>query len=319
VSPRPFQFFFSASAVPAGSLTEVALRAEGLGFDGMLVADHLRDMLGPIAVMTHVSAVTQKLRVGVAVMNNDFRHPAVMGQELAAIDQLSGGRLIVGLGAGWREVEYRMAGLQYDRPGVRIKRLEEAIAIYKQLFQGPVEFAGHHYRVEGLESYPRSLQRPHPPFFVGGGGKRMLMLAAREAQIVGISLRANVDGTMDLTNATASATEEKMDWIRTAAGERLPELDIHTHALYHGALITDDARGELRRLAEWQRETLGHTPGEEELAASPHVFIGSVDHIVEKLLEIRQRWGINCITLDEVEGYGRPEAFEPVMARLNRS
>lgn len=315
-SPRPFRFFFSASAVPAARLTEVARRAEGLGFDGMFIADHLRDMLGPIAVMTHVSAVTQRLRVGVAVQNNDLRHPAVTAQELASIDQLSGGRLIVGLGAGWAEPEYRQAGLQYDPPGVRIDRLEEAIAVYKGLFQGAVDVRGAHYQVQGFERYPRSVQRPHPPFFIGGGGRRLLRLAAREAQLVGVSLRAARDGSMDLTNATAAATDEKLGWVRDAAGERLPELDVHTHALYRGAAITDDAGAELRRLAAWQQANLGHSLTVPELAGSPHVLIGSVDHVVEKLLAARERWGVTCITLDDVEGFGRPERFEPVMARL---
>jgi probable F420-dependent oxidoreductase len=282
----------------------------------MFVADHLRNMLGPIAVMTHVCAVTEKLRVGVAVMNNDLRHPAVTAQELAAIDQLSNGRLIVGLGAGWAEPEYRQAGLRYDRAGVRIDRLEEALAIYKGLFQGPVDLAGTYYQVSGFASYPRTIQQPHPPFFIGGGGRRLLRLAAREAQLVGISLRAAADGSMDLTNGTAAATDEKVGWVREVAGALAAGLDLHTHAFYRGAVVTDDAHGELRRLSEWQKANLGHGLSEEELAASPHVFVGSVAHIAEKLIEARERWGINCVTLDEVEGHGHPEQFEPVMARL---
>ncbi|HEY4888054.1 MAG TPA: TIGR03621 family F420-dependent LLM class oxidoreductase [Candidatus Dormibacteraeota bacterium] len=313
---RPFQFFFSASGVPARLLTDVARRAEALGFDGMFVADHLRNMLGPIAVMAHVSAVTERLRVGVAVMNNDLRHPAVAAQELAAIDQLSGGRLIVGLGAGWAEPEYRQAGLRYDPPGVRIDRLEEALAIYKGMFQGPVDLVGKYYQVTGFAKYPRTIQQPYPPFFIGGGGRRLLRLAAREAQLVGISLRAAADGSMDLNNGTATATDEKVGWVREVAGPRMATRDLHTHAFYHGAMITDDARGELRRLSEWQAANLGHGLSEAELMGSPHVFIGSVESVAEKLIEIRDRWGINCLTLDEVEGHGRPEQFEPVMARL---
>ena len=282
----------------------------------MLIADHLRNMLGPLAVMAHVSAVTETLRVGVAVMNNDFRHPAVNAQELAAIDQLSRGRLIVGLGAGWAEPEYRQAGLTYQRAGIRIERLEEAISIYKGLFSGPVDVQGKHYHVTGFESYPRSYQQPHPPFFIGGGGQRLLTLAAREAQVVGISLRSAANGQMDLTNASAEATDQKVSWVRAGAGDRFSDLDLHSHALYRGAAITDDARGEIRRLADWQQANLGHHLSEPELAASPHVYIGSVEAVADKLLEVRERWGINCLTLDDIEGFGRPERFEPVMARL---
>jgi alkanesulfonate monooxygenase SsuD/methylene tetrahydromethanopterin reductase-like flavin-dependent oxidoreductase (luciferase family) len=175
---------------------------------------------------------------------------------------------------------------------------------------------GTHYQVRGFASYPRSIQQPHPPFFIGGGGRRLLRLAAREAQLVGISLRAAPDGSLDLNNGTAAATDEKVEWVREVAGPRMGGLDLHTHAFYHGATITDDAHAELRRLSEWQKANLGHGLSEAELMESPHVFIGSVGSVAEKLTAIRDRWGINCLTLDEVEGHGRPEQFEPVMARL---
>jgi probable F420-dependent oxidoreductase len=315
-SRRPFRFFASASALPASRLTEVARQAEACGYEAMLIADHVRDMLAPVAFMAHVAAVTARLRVGVAVQNNDLRHPVLSAMELASIDQLSGGRVIVGIGAGWNQSEYSALGLRYDPPGTRIERLGEAIKVMKQAFEGPVHFEGMHYRVEGLEAFPRSFQRPHPPFLVGGGGKRLLSLAAREAQIVGLSLRQGPLGTSDVRTATAAATDEKVAWVGAAAGDRLPDIDIHVHALLGAAEVTGEGRHRIRRLADHFNSLAGTSLTERDLEDSPHVFLGSADHLVEKLLAMRERWGISAVTLDRVEGVGDFAQFAPVIARL---
>ncbi len=313
---RPFQFFFSTNGLPARRVTEVAIKAEALGYAGSTISDHIRDKLGPIALMTHVAAVTTRLRVGIAVLNNDLRHPVVLAQELASIDQLSGGRLIVGIGAGWNESEYQALGITYDRAGVRIDRLAEAIAILKAAFQGPVSHSGEHYRVEGLQEFPRSIQKPHPPFLIGGSGKRILSLAAREAQIVGITESNLPGGASDIANASARATDSKVEWIRSAAGYRLADLEIHSHPLNRCAQVTDSGRASLRRLVDWFAANGGQQTTENELDESPHVLVGSVDHIVEKLQAMRARWGINVVTLDELEGYGQLDEFAPIVARL---
>lgn len=316
--PRPFRFFTSASAVPAAQLTEVAREAESLGYDAMLIADHVRDMLAPAAFMAHVAAVTKVLKVGVAVQNNDLRHPVLAAMELASVDQLSGGRVIAGMGAGWNESEYVALGLRYDRPGVRIARLGEAIAIMKQAFQGPVDLEGQHYRVRGLEAFPRSVQRPHPPFLIGGGGRVLLSLAGREADIVGLSLRQGPLGTSDVTSAMAGATDEKVGWVRAAAGDRFEDLDLHVHPILDSAAVTDAARPHLRRLADHFNSLAGTSLTEQDLHESPHVLVGSVDHLVEKLLAARERWGISAVTLDRIEGVGSFGQFERVIAKLTR-
>jgi probable F420-dependent oxidoreductase len=314
--PKPFRFFSSGSHLTGRQVGEAARRAEAAGYDAMLIADHLRDSLGPVAFLAYAAAVTTRLKLGNAVLNNDLRHPVVLAQELAAIDQLSDGRLIVGIGAGWKEDEYRMAGMQYDSPGVRIERLGESLQILKQLFQGPAEFAGKHYTVDGFAEFIRPVQRPHPPFMIGGGARRSLSLAAREGDIVGITLRMGRGGTSDMATATPAATDQKLSWIREAAGDRFDDLEIHTVPVFDGAMVTDDARAVFRRLVDRHRAASGEDLTEDDVAASPHVFVGSVDGIAEKLHMVRERWGINVVNLDDPYGRGDFEQFRPIIERL---
>lgn len=315
--PQPFRFFASASRLKADLVADTARRAEAAGYDAILIADHLRDSLGPIAFLAFAAAVTTRIKLGNAVLNNDLRHPIVLAQELAAIDQMSGGRLLVGIGAGWKEDEYRMSGLQYDSAGTRIERLGESIQVLKQIFAGPVEFEGKHYRVHGHGDFIRSRQRPYPPFMIGGGARRSLSLAAREADIVGLTLRMGPGGSSDFTTGTPAATDEKLRWISEAAGDRIGELQIHTVPVFDGAQITDRGHEALRRLIERNRATTGADLTEAEIADSPHVFVGSVDHVVEKLQMVRERWGISAISLDDPVGSGQFDQFVPVVERLS--
>jgi probable F420-dependent oxidoreductase len=125
---------------------------------------------------------TTTLRVGTLVIDNDYRHPALLAKEAATLDVLSDGRFELGLGAGWARDEYAQIGLSFDQPGARISRLVEGIQVLKGLWgQEPFSFDGQHYQISGLDSFPKPIQKPHPPLVIGAGGKRMLELAAREA------------------------------------------------------------------------------------------------------------------------------------------
>jgi probable F420-dependent oxidoreductase len=138
--------------------------------------------------LTAAAAATTRLRVGSLVFDNDYRHPVVLAKEAATLDLLSDGRFDLGLGAGWMASDYEQAGIPFDGPGTRIVRLEEALQIIRGLFGGaPFSFAGVHYRIKDLEGSPLPVQKPHPPILLGGGGRRMLRLAAREADIVNVN------------------------------------------------------------------------------------------------------------------------------------
>ena len=188
---RPFTFLAAFQGVIDGAaLAREARRAESMGFTALVVPDHLIEQLSPVPALATIAAATDRLRIAGFVHNNDLRHPAVLAQDLASLDVLSCGRLDVAIGAGWNKPEYDAIGLPFDPTPVRQARLEEAVAILKGCFaDGPFSFAGEHYRIVDLDGQPKPVQRPHPPFLIGGGGRRTLALAGREADIVGLAPR----------------------------------------------------------------------------------------------------------------------------------
>jgi probable F420-dependent oxidoreductase len=200
---RPFQFLADAREIVSGAeLAARARRAEDLGYHALVVPDHLMGQLSPVVAMTAIAAATSTLRVGAFVLNNDLRHPAVLAQDLAAIDVLSGGRLDIAIGAGWNKPEYDALGIPFDATPVRQARLAEAIAVLKGSLSGePFSFDGEYYRITEYTGEP-AVQRPHPPLFVGGGGRRTLTLAGREADIVGLAPRITGTG-LDAWSLTA--------------------------------------------------------------------------------------------------------------------
>ena len=241
------------------------------------------------------------------VLANDYRHPVLAAKEAATLDVLSEGRFELGLGAGWMTTDYETAGIPLDPPGRRIERLAEALTVIKALFaDGPVDHEGEHYRVTGLEGTPKPVQRPHPPIVIGGGGPRVLALAAREADIVGLNINLAV-GVIDEragANATEEATQAKLDVVREAAGDRFADLELHVRV--HAVVVTDDRQG----MAELLAPALGISPA--AALASPHAVAGSVDEIAETLIERRERWGISYLGLS-VDAL---DAMAPVVARL---
>ncbi len=309
---RPFRFLADARAVVDGrTLAEAARRAESTGFAGLVVPDHLIDQLSPIPALATIAAVTDRLRIGTFVLNNDLRHPAVLAQDLASLDVLSGGRLDIGLGAGWNEPEYDAIGLRFDPIRVRQARLEESVAVLEGLFADePFSFAGEYYTIRGLDGRPKPVQRPHPPFLIGGGGRRTLALAARKAGIVGLAPRILPGGRGDPRSITIAATEEKIAWVRAAAGDRFDELELNVYPSMWPVTVTDDARGEARRLADAIGARTGIEMAEDDLLASPHIFVGSRAGLADKLVTLRERLGISSFMVGEADD------LAPVVERL---
>lgn len=299
--PSPFRFGVQAAGpLDAKGWAAFARKAEDLGADVLTVADHVDRGPAPLPALMAAAAATSSLRLGTMVSCVDYMHPVFLAKETATVDLLSDGRLEVGVGAGWMASDYEQAGLRMDRPGVRISRLEEAITVLRGLWaDGPFDFVGEHYCVTGLDGAPKPAQRPGPPIVVGGGGRRILELAARVADIVALNVSL-ASGSIDATSGptgTAAATDEKLGWIRAAAGERFDAVTLHVRV--HLASVTDDARG----LADAVGPTLGLTP--DEALESPHALAGSVTEIVETCLARRERWGIsylgiNAESLDEL-------------------
>jgi probable F420-dependent oxidoreductase len=307
---RPFRFLVQCSspqAVDLRSWTDLAKRCEDLGYSALTVSDHLDEQVGPVTALAVAATATETLRLGAMVFCNDYRHPVVLAKEAATIDALSGGRLELGLGAGWMRADYERAGMPLDPAGVRIDRLAEAVTVLKGLFaEGPVEFSGEHYRIAGLEGTPKPVQRPHPPIIMGGGGRRMLSLAAREADTVALNV-SMAKGVIDASvgpDATAESTERKIGWVREAAGDRWGDIELEVRVQL--VAVTDDRNG----MADLLASGFGLTP--EQALASPHALAGTVDELVETLVERRERFGISAIgvPLDALE------PLAPVVAKL---
>jgi probable F420-dependent oxidoreductase len=221
-------------------LISLAKRAEEIGNATFGMADHFMTAMAPLVALQALADATEKVRLSQIVLAQDFRHPAVLAKELATLDVLSGGRLEVGLGAGWMRSEFEQAGIRFDKASVRIERLEEAVIVLKGLFADEaLTFTGHHFTITALDGTPKPIQRPGPPIMIGGGGPRVLAAAARRADIIQV-LPSTIRGDMALDPAlcTARAYREKVEFIRDAAGARFD--DIELGALLLKVTITDD-------------------------------------------------------------------------------
>jgi probable F420-dependent oxidoreductase len=312
---RPFRFLADVHEIVTGAeLAARARHAEQLGYHAVVLPDHLLGQLSPVVAMATVAAATSKLRMSAFVMNNDLRHPAVLAQDLASIDVLSGGRVDIAIGAGWNKPEYDAIGMAFDPTAVRQARLAESVTVLKGLFTGsPFSFAGEHYTITDYTAEPVPVQRPHPPFFIGGGGRRTLTLAGREADIVGLAPRILANTTVDAASLTFAATREKIGWVRDAAGERFDSVELNIYPSTWPVTVTDNLRGEARRVVDDLRSRTGVELTEDEVIDSPHLFIGSVDRLVEKFLQLREELGISSIMLGDID------ELTPVLERLSGS
>ncbi|MEV0379606.1 TIGR03621 family F420-dependent LLM class oxidoreductase [Nonomuraea sp. NPDC050643] len=301
------RFRFGAVVREAGSgkaWAEKARRLEGAGFDVLLVPDHLvGPRFAPIAALTAAACATTRLRVGTLVFANDFRHPAVLAKEAATLDVLSDGRLEAGIGTGWMAGDYAGAGLALEAPGVRVGRLREAIAVLKGLWgEGPFSFRGEHYRIEGLDQRPKPVQRPRPPLVIGGGGARMLRLAAEEADVVNLGMRVKSDGSgPDPADGGLAAFLAKIAAVRAAAGERYARLELGTSVVQVGERKAEEA---------WS------AADSSALDETPQVLLGTRRDIADKLRHWRDEHDISYFVVHHERDLA---AFTPVVEELATS
>jgi len=296
-----------------------ARAVEALGYSTFGLADHFVRPLAPLVAGQAVADATTSLRVTQTVLAQDFRAPAVLAKELATLDVLSEGRLEVGLGAGWLRQEYEDAGLRFDPAPVRIARLEETAIILKGLFcEERFSFTGEHYHVADLQGLPRPVQQPRPPIMIGGGGKKLLSVAGRQADIVQL-MPSNPGGRslLDASQFSADAIEEKIAWIRDAAGARFDGIELSAQLLE--CAVTDQPAEHLSDLAERVATVTERMGGarvdidHDELRSSPIVAVGSLDEVCERLVDTRRTYGISYF-LTPVDG--RPDRLAPVIERL---
>jgi len=293
---HPFRFGVFAEGVRSReALLDTARRAEDGGFATFLIRDHFiaepfGHQLAPLTALATVAAATRTLRIGSLVFANDYRHPVMLAKEVATLDVLSEGRFELGLGAGFSRAEYEQAGIAFDPPPVRVERLSEALHVVKGLFSdAPFTFAGTYYSVSSLNGFPKPLQRPHPPILVGAASSRMLSIAARHADIVGLQTVSTTRGVVaqDSKVRSANAVSEKIEQIRQVAGARFEDIELSTVA---SVIMTDHRREAAERFA---RDRGWGDIVADEVLEMPSVFIGTVDHMVDEMQGRRERYGIS--------------------------
>ncbi|MHB8671005.1 MAG: TIGR03621 family F420-dependent LLM class oxidoreductase [Acidimicrobiales bacterium] len=308
---RPFRFAAQVSNAPSGEeWAALARKVEDLGYSTLSIPDHFDDQLATMPALVAAAMATSSLRVGSLVFDNDYKHPLVLAKECATLDLLSGGRLELGLGAGWMRTDYEQSGMAYDPPGTRIDRMLEGLTVIRGLFSGePFSFSGKHYTITDHVGTPRPVQRPHPPILIGGGGRRVLSIAAREADIISVNFDLRVGAVTPevAPSGTAEATKEKIGWIRTAAGSSGRHFeDIELAATIFFAIQTEDREATAEAVAG------GFGITAEQALAIPHVLVGTVEEMVEDLQRRREEFGFSYIAF----GGGSWEAMAPVVARL---
>jgi probable F420-dependent oxidoreductase len=296
---------------PVAKWRDEIRRIEDLGFDSVAISDHLTGgwSMDPVVAMTVAAEATSRLRVLSLVLGNDLRHPAVLHRSLANLDVVSDGRLEIGLGAGWQPADHHACGIPFDPPATRVDRLAEAVDVIRGLFApGPLRYSGAHYQIAGLVGLPRPVQRPHPPLLIGGGGRRILELAGRRADIVGLNPRlapgvvpAEAAGQMG-----AHPLAEKVEWVRqaaVAAGRDHRALDLQQTVLD----VSLRHRGIHHR---WTSSLASQVPAQ-TLARSPAALHGDLSRCVDLLVQRREAYGINYLHLG-----GNPDAAALIVNRL---
>jgi probable F420-dependent oxidoreductase len=311
---RPFRFGGGLPDVQSREeLAEAARKLEALGYATAGTGDHISfGGFASIPMLVALADATSTLRLS-SIFAMDFRNPALLAHEAATVDRLSGGRLELGLGAGWWRGDYEALGVAFEPPGVRLSRLTEGVQLIRRLFrEESVSHAGAYFTVQNLNLQPKPVQQPHPPLFIGGGRRRVLELAAREADIVGLDLASMPNGTLDAMGMAAEAVAEKVAWVHTAAGERIHALEFHVNVLF--MVVTDSQQSGIEAVRA-QMEAISPLASnmhlsDEQLLHSPYVLIGSRDQMAEKLLMLRERYGISYFSMID------SEAGAPVVARL---
>jgi probable F420-dependent oxidoreductase len=301
----PFRFGLHVATAPTmAAWRERARAAEGFGYSALYITDHFDSQFGPLVAATVAAEATTSIHIGTLVLNNDMRNPVVLAKEIASLGLAAPGRIEMGFGAGWLRGDYEETGIEYDSASVRVQRLAESLTIMKALWtEGETTFEGSHYSIRGAHCDPRP---PSPPkIIVGGGSKRILMVAAEHADVVGVntSLSSGEKGGDIAGGATADHYDRCLGWVKEAAGVRFDSLEIQIAAF--AVMVVGSRRAAVRSA------TMLGFPGEGALDV-PVLLIGTEDELCERLIERRERWGFSNIVVPSES----MEAFAPIVARL---
>ena len=292
-------------------------RIEDMGFASVIMADHFTDGydLEPMVALTAAAGATKTLRLQTGVLGNDYRHPVLTARMAASLDVISEGRFTLGLGAGWMISDYEAAGIQLDSAGVRVSRFNEAVQVIRGLLAGGrFAFSGEYYTVD-LELLPHCVQKPLP-LFIGGGSPRVLGVAGKNAQVVGVlaSLAAGKIGPDAILDQSSARVKEKIGWVRDAAesvGRSLNDIHLEmNHWLVRVTKTQQEADDFLAKVASRNGVDVAY------LRDSPAVLVGTTQGLVETLQMRRETIGISCIQLDAGFAPADLESLQPLVAAL---
>lgn len=291
---RPFRFGVGMTSVTSrADWVKKCRRAEDLGFDVISVADHLH-MLAPFPSLIMAAEVTERPRLATAVLNAGLYNPALLAREIACVDQLTDGRIEIGIGAGYVKDDFMRAGLPWQKPGERVTHLERTVTELRNFFADP-------------DHSPRAVQEPSPPLWLAGRGDRLLRIAARVASIIGFSgISFPVDGGTGVLDDIDRMTE-RVNFTRSLLGERISEVELNV--MIQRVVVTNDRRSAATRLANRGR---GASLTPEQILQVPMILIGTPVQIAEQLIEHREKFGISYITISEFN----MDALAPVIELL---
>ena len=291
-------------------LHDVAQAAEEQGFDAIYIADHLvaegpeRQRLGApswdcMAQAAIIALATKRVRIGHLVLCNLLRHPAVTAQSLATLDHLSGGRAIVGLGSGWTETEFRETGIPFPPIGPRLRMLDEALTCIKGLWgTAAFTYEGEFYRFREADLLPKAVQKPHPPILLGGGGKGLLRIAAKHADVLNLISDVGRQGYISLANATKlddDAFRTKIDFVRAEAtrlGRDPQAIDISNFCF---TVALADSSSASQALREGMAGAFGVAP--EVVTRAPMTLLGTPDEMIAEVRRRAREWGVREVVL----------------------
>jgi probable F420-dependent oxidoreductase len=286
---------------------DFAVSVEQAGFDVLTFPDHIVATQSPFTGATAAATASARLRTGTLVLNNDLRHPVDVARETATLAAVTGGRFELGLGAGHMKSEYDAVGIPFDAPGTRVSRLIESVEVIRALLGGEaVDFDGDHYRVHAEAGALVAAPAEPVPLLIGGNGTRVLALAGRVADIVGLTgFSHNRDATETrLTHFDAAGLEERIAVARDAAGDRFDAIELNV--LVQFVVHTDDREETAARMSAEFGDVSAR-----ELLDSPFVLIGTHEQMAEALLERRQRFGVSYWSVFD-EWAGRPSALPDI-------
>lgn len=288
---KPFRFGVQFAELPVDRWREAARQIETLGYSTLFIPDHFGSQWDPMTALPALSTATETLNVGSLVYDIDYRHPVIYAKAAATLHLLSGGRFEFGIGAGWMETDYVEAGMVYDRPGVRIARLDEALQIIFSMWENErTSFEGEHYTIREIAQAAKLPEGERPKLLIGGGGKRLLTLAGRYADIVGINPAIPEGRVTSATPADSSPERirEKVSWVREgaeAAGRNPDEIELNS--LTFVTAIVDDPMPVREAIAKSSGMTV------EQVADCPLFLTGSASEIRDRLEQRREDTGIS--------------------------